>query len=107
MSYLLYVAFFGAAAVIFLWLRDARIFFRTGLAGYRKAAYRGVLYGALGTLGVLFALAGESFEILGLAIILAALYLQGRMEREKIWTGREPALDRTLGSAKRPAPDKK
>ena len=102
MSYLLYVAFFGAAAVIFLWLRDARIFFRTGLSGYRKAAYHGVLYGALGTLGVLLTLAGESIEIFGLALILAALYLQGRIVREKIWTGKETTLERALGSVKRP-----
>ncbi len=102
MSYLIYVAFFGAAVVIFLWLRDARIFFRTGLSGYRKAAYHGVLYGALGTLGVLLTLAGESIEIFGLAIILAALYLQGRIVREKIWTGKETTLERTLGSVKRP-----
>ncbi len=46
MTYLTYVALFGAAATIFLWLRDARIFFRTGLPGYRKAAYHGVAYGA-------------------------------------------------------------
>lgn len=102
MSYLAYVAVFGAAAVIFLWLRDARIFFRTGLSGYRKAAYWGVLYGALGTFGFLVTLAGDSVEIFGLALILAALYLQGRMEREKIWTGKEPMLDRALGSIKRP-----
>ena len=107
MSYLVYVAYFGAAAVIFLWLRDARIFFRTGLSGFRKAAYWGVLYGALGTLGVIITLAGESVEILGLAIILAALYLQGRMTREKVFTGKEPALDRALGSARAPRPDKK
>ena len=53
MSYLIYVAYFGEVVVIFLWLRDARIFFRTGLPGYRKAAYHGVLYGALGTFGLL------------------------------------------------------
>jgi hypothetical protein len=106
MSYLVYVAYFGTAVVIFLWLRDARIFFRTGLAGYRKAAYWGVLYGALGTLGALITLAGESVEIFGLALILAALYLQGRMEREKVFSGKEPALDRALGSARAPRPDK-
>ena len=39
MSYLVYVAIFGTVSVIYLWLRDARIFFRTGLPGYRKAAY--------------------------------------------------------------------
>jgi uncharacterized membrane protein len=102
MSYLIYVAVLGAAAVIFLWLRDARIFFRTGLSGYRKAAYWGVLYGALGTLGFLITLGGDSVDIFGLALILAALYLQGRMVREKIWTGKEPTLDRALGSVKRP-----
>ena len=52
MSYLVYVAWFGAAAVALLWLRDARIFWRTGLAGYRTAAYRGVLYTALALAGV-------------------------------------------------------
>ena len=107
MSYLLYVAYFGGAVVILLWLRDARIFFRTGLPGYRKAAYRGILYGALGTFGVLCAIAGDTFELLGLGLILAALYLQGRIAREKIWTGMESTLVRLLGSAERHIPDKK
>ncbi len=107
MSYLLYIAFFGAAAVIFLWLRDARIFFLTGLSGYRKAAYWGVLYGALGTFGLLCTIAGYTFELLGLGLILAALYLQGRMTREKIWTGTESTLERMLGSAHRPQANKK
>jgi hypothetical protein len=95
MTYLMYVAFFGAAATIFLWLRDARIFFRTGLAGYRKAAYQGVAYGALATLGVVFTI--YMLELLGLGLILGALYLQGRIEREKVW-GSEGTLQRFLGS---------
>jgi hypothetical protein len=37
-----------------------------------------------------------SLEILGLGIILAALYLQGREEKEKIWTS-ESTMDRFLG----------
>lgn len=52
MSFFVYIAIFGLAAVVFLWLRDARIFFRTGLRGYRKAAYWGVLYCALAFLGL-------------------------------------------------------
>jgi hypothetical protein len=96
MSYLTYVAFFGAAATIFLWLRDARIFSRTGLPGYRKAAYWGVVYGAVSTLGVVFTI--NSQELLGLGIILGALYLQGRIAREKIWGGNEDVLQRFLGS---------
>jgi hypothetical protein len=96
MTYLTYVAIFGAAATIFLWLRDARIFFRTGLPGYRKAAYRGVAYGALATLGVAFT--EYMLELLGLGLILGALYLQGRIEREKVVWGSEGTLQRFLGS---------
>jgi hypothetical protein len=106
MSYLIYVAMFGTAAVIFLWLRDARIFFRTGLPGYRKAAYHGVGYGALATLGGAFTLTMPDFELLGLGLILAAIYLQGRIEREKIWN-HEDTMTRFLGSVPRPKANKK
>jgi hypothetical protein len=97
MTYLIYVAMFGTAATIFLWLRDARIFFRTGHRGYRKAAYRGVLYGALATLGTMITLTMENFELLGLGLILAALYLQGQIEREKVWKN-EDTIQRFFGS---------
>jgi hypothetical protein len=95
MSYLVYVAIFGAAVVFFLWLRDARIFYRTGLPGYRRAAYRGIIYGAVAILGVAMTYL-TSLEILGLGIILAALYLQGREEKETIWTT-ESTMDRFMG----------
>lgn len=97
MSYLLYIAVFGALAVIFLWLRDARIFYRTGLRGYRKAAYWGVLYGALALLGLEIARYVPDFEILGLGLILAALYLQTSRKKEQVWTN-EDTLQRFLGS---------
>jgi hypothetical protein len=97
MNYLVYIALFGAAVVFFLWLRDARIFYRTGNPGYRNAAYRGVLFGALAILGV--AMTGwSSLEILGLGLILAALYFQGRETREKVWND-EGTMDRFLGKA--------
>jgi len=97
MTYLIFVAILGTAATLFLWLRDARIFFRTGLPGYRKAAYHGVLFGALASLGYLVTLTMESFELLGLGLILAALYLQGKIEREKVWKD-ERTLERFFGS---------
>jgi Na+/H+ antiporter NhaC len=97
MSYLVYVAIFGAVVVFFLWLRDARIFYRTGLPGYRRAAYRGVIYSAIAILGVAVSY-GSLLELLGLGIILAALYLQGREQKEKVWTT-ESSLDRLLGKA--------
>ncbi|HOV67622.1 MAG TPA: ABC transporter permease [Methanoregulaceae archaeon] len=99
MSYLVYVAWFGASGVALLWLRDARIFWRTGLPGYRKAAYRGVACTALALAGVGVA-SIASLELVGLGLVLLALYLQGRVERERIWTT-EPVLDRALGSARR------
>jgi hypothetical protein len=97
MTYLIFVAAFGTAATLFLWLRDARIFFRTALPGYRKAAYHGVMYGALATLGSMVALTMPAFELLGLGLILAALYLQGKIGREKVWKD-ENTLERFLGS---------
>lgn len=99
MSYLVSIAWFGAAAVAFLWLRDARIFWRTGLAGYRTAAYRGVLFTAVALAGVGVSYA-EQVELVGLGLVLLALYLQGRVEREEIWTS-ESTLDRALGNASR------
>ena len=97
MSYLTYVAVFGTVAVIFLWLRDARIFFRTGLPGYRKAAYWGVAYGALASLGFQVAWFMPDYEILGLGLILGALYLQANREKEKVWKN-EGTMERLLGS---------
>ncbi|QSZ67919.1 ABC transporter permease [Methanofollis aquaemaris] len=101
MTYLLYVAGFGAAATFFLWLRDARIFWRTALPGYRQAAYRGVLYSALSLFGFLMAYTSEDLEFLALGAVLLALYLQGRQEREKVWKGGENAVDRFLGTTGR------
>jgi hypothetical protein len=100
MSYLVYVACFGTAACLFLWLRDARIFFRTGLPGYRKAAYWGVGYGAVASLGFQITYYAQDYEILGLGLILGALYLQTNREKEKVWKN-EGTLDRFLGSVPR------
>ncbi len=99
MSYLVYVAGFGVAVTYFLWLRDARILFRTGLPGYRAAAYHGVLYATLALIALNVAFAWD--EIVGLGLILLALYLQGREKRERVFSGKEPALDRFLGKAPR------
>ena len=55
-----YVVAFGAVVVSVLWLRDTRIYARTGLEGYRKAAYWGVLYTALGWFAA--AIAGNAPE---------------------------------------------
>jgi len=96
MSYLILVAGFGALVTYLLWFRDVRIFFRTRLPGYRAAARHGVAYATLALIAVDVALILD--EIIGLGLILLALYLQGRERREKVFSG-ESALARVLGEA--------
>jgi hypothetical protein len=98
MSYLLFVAGFGVAVTYLLWFRDVRIFFRTALTGYRAAAYHGVVYATLSLIAINIALIWD--EIVGLGLILLALYLQGREKREKVFSD-EPALDRFVGKTGR------
>jgi hypothetical protein len=99
LSILFFVALFGALSVAFLWLRDARIFARTGFAGYRRASYRGVLYTALSLAGLAAVYYGSEF--LGIGLVLLALYLQGQAPRENnIWAG-ETAMERFFGRVRR------
>jgi hypothetical protein len=98
LSYLFYIAIFGAAACLFLWLRDIRIFIRTGLAGYRRAAREGVLHTALTTVGAGEIILYPSGDILGIGIVLLGLWLQGQEKREQVFST-EPVLERCLGKA--------
>ncbi len=98
MNSLFLVALFGTAVVSFLWIRDMRIFYRTGLAGYRMAAYQGVLYTALALFGLMVTGSFESVNLIGIGLILLALYLQGKNTRERIWTD-EPTWIRFFGRA--------
>jgi hypothetical protein len=100
MSYLVYVAGFGVAVTAFLWLRDLRIFYRTGLAGYRKAAYWGVPCTAISLLGFFVTVYAEAWEYFGLGLVLLGLYLQGRVDRENVWHG-EGTAERFFGRAER------
>ncbi|MDD1673273.1 MAG: ABC transporter permease [Methanomicrobiales archaeon] len=95
MTYLIGVAVLGVIAIFFLWFRDIRLFLATIRPGYRRAAYRGVLYSALALVGFFFTIYGD--ELIGLGLILAALYLQGRITREQVWTG-ESTIERFFGS---------
>ena len=91
---------FGACAVSFLWLRDTRIFVRTGQPGYRKAAYQGVLITALSWFGcALCGMLDVTLLYLGIGLILLALYLQSRIKKEDVWVGNESAWKRLIGSA--------
>ncbi|HJJ42089.1 MAG TPA: ABC transporter permease [Methanocorpusculum sp.] len=93
----------GAAVVSFLWLRDTRIYFRTGNSGYKKAMYQGVLCSALSWLGA--AMCGlrdpgtYTFMYIGIGLILLAMYFQARVQKDNIWIGNESAWKRFIGSA--------
>ncbi|MHC1626251.1 MAG: ABC transporter permease [Methanoculleaceae archaeon] len=100
MTYLIAVAVAGAMVTAFLWLRDCRIYIRSGLPGYRTGSRRGVLYTALSLTGLL--ITGTGLEAAGLGLILLALYLQGKVEREDIWRDEGP-VSRFLGAVERSA----
>ena len=106
MSYLIYVAGFGTLCVVFLWLRDARIYYRTGFRGYRSAAYWGVVYTAIASLGFQITYYVLDFELLGLGIILLALYLLVNRKKENVWKN-ESTFERFLGSVPRGRANKK
>ena len=97
-----YVISFGALIISFLWLRDTRIYARTGIAGYRKAAYHGVLFTALGWFAAaVTGLVDTTLLYLGCGLVLLALYLQSRINRGDVWKGNESALQRLTGAATR------
>ncbi|WP_300984830.1 ABC transporter permease [Methanospirillum sp.] len=100
MNILFLISVFGMIVFIFLWLRDIRIWTRSLLPGYRKASIHGVYQAALATAGAGIVYVWPHVTILGTGIVLLALYLQGREEREKIWTD-EPAITRFFGSVPR------
>ncbi|HJK01171.1 MAG TPA: cation:dicarboxylase symporter family transporter [Methanocorpusculum sp.] len=76
-----YVVAFGALVVSALWLRDTYIYSKTGLTGYRNAAYHGVLFSALGWFAVaVTCLSNTLFLYLGCGIVFLALFFQSRVQ---------------------------
>ncbi len=93
MNVYIYIALFGFAAIIFLTLRDIRIFHRTKIESYRKGALRGMIAGALAWVGMVVTLGNPS---IGLTIVLVAIYLNGKGKREDVF-GNAPLAKRVLG----------
>lgn len=89
----IYIAAFGFAAIIFLTLRDIRIFHRTKIESYRKGALRGMIAGALAWVGMVVTLGNPS---IGLTIVLVAIYINGKGKREDVF-GNAPLIKRVLG----------
>ena len=79
--------------VLFLTLRDIRIFKRTHLVSYRKGAMKGLVASSVVLLGILFVSANPD---LGLLIVLIGLYINRKGFREDVFKD-TVALDRLLG----------
>jgi len=91
-----YIAAFGFVSIMFLTLRDIRIYHRTKILSYRKGALKGMIAGALALIGM-----GITIENphIGLTIILVAVYINGKGKREDVF-GDAPMIKRVLGETK-------
>ncbi|WP_440953839.1 hypothetical protein ACSAZK_09015 [Methanosarcina sp. Mfa9] len=87
------IAMFAYFVVLFLTLRDIRIFKRTGYLSYRKGALKGLAASSLILIG---AIAVEVKPELGLLIVLVGLFVNRKGTREKVFTS-AGTLDRFLG----------
>jgi hypothetical protein len=81
-------------SIIFLTLRDIRIFRRTKIESYRRGALKGILASAVALLGILYS------SSLGLILVAIALYLNIKGPREDVF-GDLPAWKRFLGETER------
>lgn len=91
-----YIAAFGFLAIIFLTLRDIRIYHRTKIVSYRKGALRGMIAGALALIGMGVTAGNPQ---IGLTITLVAVYLNGKGKREDVF-GDASMMKRVLGETK-------
>ena len=91
-----YIAAFGFGVIIFLTLRDIRIYHRTRIEAYRKGALRGMIAGALALVGMGVTAANPENPSIGLTIILVAVYINGKGRREDVF-GDAPLISRVLG----------
>ncbi|RXA19736.1 hypothetical protein EQO05_07765 [Methanosarcina sp. MSH10X1] len=88
------IAMFAYFVVLFLTLRDIRIFKRTGYRSYRKGAMKGLAASSLVLIGAI--IVGAKPE-LGLLFVLLGLFINRKgVRRERVFTG-AGTLDRFLG----------
>lgn len=89
----LQIAIVAYVVVLFLTMRDIRIFKRTGIVSYRKGALKGIVASTVVLIGVL--VVGVNSE-LGILIVLIGLYINQKGVRENVFTD-ATALERLLG----------
>lgn len=87
------IAMFAYFVVLFLTLRDVRIFKITGYRSYRTGAMKGLAASSLVLIG---AIAVEANPELGLLFVLIGLFINRKGIRESVFTS-AGTLDRFLG----------
>lgn len=87
------IAMLAYFVVLFLTIRDIRIFKRTGYLSYRKGALKGLAASSLVLLG---AISVEAKPELGLLIVLFGLMVNRKGAREPVFTN-AGTFDRFLG----------
>lgn len=92
------IAMLAYFVVLFLTLRDVRIFRRTGYRSYRKGAMKGLMASTVTLIGAIIIVeAGQNLgPQLGLLVVLLGLYLNRKGVRERVFTN-AGTLDRVLG----------
>ncbi|MDK2826459.1 hypothetical protein SAMN04488589_1269 [Methanolobus vulcani] len=91
--YYIYLATIAYVAVLYLTLRDIRIYKRTRIDSYRKGAMKGILASAIVMLGVLFTTFNPE---MGLFVVFIGLYFNKKGVREKVFINAD-SKDRFLG----------
>ncbi len=101
-----YIAAFGFFAIIFLTLRDIRIYHRTRIESYRKGALRGMIAAAIALVGMDVTAAYPENPSIGLVIVFVAVYINGKGKREDVF-GNAPLIKRVLGETTVKTADKR
>ncbi len=90
----IYIAMLAYVVVLFLTLRDIRIFRRTRLMSYRKGAIKGLLASTVVLFGVLMTASNPEF---GLLVVFIGIYINKKgFDREKVFIN-AGTVDRLLG----------
>lgn len=90
------IAMLAYFVVLFLTLRDVRIFRRTGYRSYRRGATKGLAASTVTLLGAIIIGMNPNFYTLGLLVVLLGLYINRKGVRERVFTN-AGTLDRVLG----------
>ncbi len=88
-----YISIMAYLVVLFLTLRDIRIFRRTRIMSYRKGALKGILSSFVMLMGVILTVIKPE---LGLLVVFIGLYINRKGQRELVFK-QANTLDRLLG----------